>query len=396
MNGFPDSFKEKKTALNAVDCAAVPCIDFVYLHGSARPSEKDRDQFFGYIDPMHDWISAALYDRPEVQQWLLGDGEKINPEPIKFYWGDMSGDEFSEVENLLSWSDENKSAPGKLSRTFRNYFILGIHDTVWVSEPHNKRTVTLNMHEVVKQSAAKGHQVVLLGHSAGAMAVQAYGMYHLPIIDLTEIARYMAAGSARDLLASSTENTCVRALLESDLLGRDLYGSLRLTMNSATSDDADRLDEFRSLYQTEKMAKLPNFTRHHCAPAGVVRGLVTYGHPGIVLEGSVTGKNKDLFLLFMRSVLQDNFFWINLNHANDPLGYSFYDDGNLASEIADLLGMPVTPGDGFFVSGTETAGASLITAHSWYWLKPHQFARSLAETFVEGIDKNFEDQDATK
>ena len=165
-------------------------------------------------------------------------------------------------------------------------------------------------------------------------------------------------------------------------------------MKRATSDDPDRLEQFRTFYQAEKMAKLPLFTSKFCAPKGVLSGLVTYGHPGIVLEGSVAGKNKDLFLLFLRSVLEDKFFWINLNHANDPLGYAFYDDGDLASDVADRLGMPVVPGDGFFVSGSEASGASVITAHSWYWLKPHQFARSLADTFAEGVHKNFETRES--
>ena len=77
-------------------------------------------------------------------------------------------------------------------------------------------------------------------------------------------------------------------------------------------------------------------------------------------------------------------FWLNINHIRDPMGYAIYDGDDLPEILERELGMPVAPGGGFFISGGASSGASLLTAHSWYWLKPHQFSKVVADTFANG------------
>jgi hypothetical protein len=151
----------------ATDCSRDQCIDFIYLHGSARPYKKQRDEFYAYTDTMHQYVMAELYGRPEVHEGLLDhDRLRINPEPVKLYWGDMSSEEFEMVENLLQWSEEKKGEPGTLTRMVLGVAVLGMHDTFWIAQQQNKRKVHFALHKLVSNSLAKGRQVVLFGHSA--------------------------------------------------------------------------------------------------------------------------------------------------------------------------------------------------------------------------------------
>ena len=74
----------------------------------------------------------------------------------------------------------------------------------------------------------------------------------------------------------------------------------------------------------------------------------------------------------------------DVDHIRDAMGYAIYDGDDLPEILERSLGLPVVPNGGFFISGSATSGASVLSAHSWYWLKPHQFSKVLAETFAKG------------
>jgi len=383
--GAPKVPRELSAPLQAVDCSRDACIDFIYLHGSARPYPEHREEFYAYIDDMHDWVSAELYARPEVHEGLLQqDRRQINPEPVKFYWGDMSADQFQTAEDLLNWSSARKGKPGLVAGMVQKYFVLGMHDTFWIGSQSNKRTVHLALHDLVKERLALGHQVVLFGHSAGAMAIQGYAMYHLPYLDLQEFIDFESDPELKDLLRRVPGPTCARALLESGLFEFQPDGQVTPRLEKDQLPDMGALRDFRGALWDEKIRTLPDFTRRHCTPEQGLRGIVTYGHPGPVLEGTIAGKERSLFLLFVRYALEHDFFWVNISHINDPVGYALYDEADLPERLSELMEMPVERGGGFFASGAESCGASVVTAHSWYWLKPDQFARTLAETYASG------------
>jgi hypothetical protein len=370
---------------DATDCSRDQCLDFIYLHGTQRNSEEARDGFFEYVGPLHDWVMAELYTRPEVHAGLLEDDRlRINPEPVKFYWGDMSSEALGQAEDLLTWSDAEHGEPGAFSALAQKYFVLGTHDTYWISEQQNKRQVNLALHDVIAAGVAKGRRPVLFGHSAGAIVIQAYAMYHLPYVDLAELGAYASEPKVKALLQGATDKTCVQAMLESGLVEFLPDGALELRLKQDTSTDMERLRAFRESFYADKIQTLPKYTRQFCAPADSVRGIVTYGHPGLILHGTLTGKERDIFSLFLRYVFENDMFWINVVHINDPVGYALYDAEDVADNVAKRLEMSVHRRGGFIANGAESSGASVFTAHSWYWMKPKQFAGVLAETYAKG------------
>jgi pimeloyl-ACP methyl ester carboxylesterase len=393
--GAPKVPQELSAPLQAVDCSRDACIDFIYLHGSARPYPEHREEFYAYIDDMHDWVGAELYARAEVHQGLLQqDRRQINPEPVKFYWGDMSADQFQTAEELLHWSSARKGEPGLVAGMVQKYFVLGMHDTFWIGAQPNKRTVHLALHELIQERLALGHQVVLLGHSAGAMAIQGYAMYHLPYLDPKEFVDFEQEPELKELFRRIPGPTCARALLESGLFEFQPDGAVTPRLERDQLPDMRAFGQLRGSLWDEKVRILPDFTRQYCMPEQGLRGIITYGHPGPVLEGTVEGKERSLFLLFLRYVLEQDLFWVNISHTNDPVGYALYDEADLPERLSEIIGMPVRRGGGFFASGAESRGASVITAHSWYWLKPHQFARTLAETYAGGYRRRMGDPGA--
>ena len=388
-SGVPKVPDNLRKDIQSVDCSQVECVDFIYLHGS-RPvtpgGEAQAEQdFIQQIDTLHEWVSAEFYNEPIVQKFLLADGKKkIDPKAGRFYWGHKSGDDYSVVQRMTDWSHLEHGKPGPLARFIQKAFITGIHDTFWVSEFENARRVHFRLHEMIMGSVAKGREVVLFGHSAGAMAVQTYALYQVPFVNLQELLRTGVSQNFKDILGKGDLQTCLRAMLESGVLEISNEGRLVGRLATETMRDQDALDGFRQQLAQEKLESLPDFTENFCLPPNVLRGLVTYGNPTLVLDMKLSGDRGQPLFYFMRYVLQNQLFWLNINHVRDAMGYALYDGDDLPDILERKLGLPVVPSGGFFVSGAANSGASVLTAHSWYWLKPQQFSKVLAETFAKG------------
>lgn len=391
----PEMPDELRKPIEATDCFRDPCIDFIYLHGS-RPAKtgatkKEKKAFKEQIEVLHNWISAKLYATPEAQQGLLKNNElHINPKPVRFYWGNMSETEFQVVQEMLHWSSIGKGAPGWLTRIVQKLFITGLHDTYWVGKYKNTRTVNLAMHDVVTQSIDNGRKVILFGHSAGGMAVQNYVAYHWPVVDMQELREVSKNTEVRNALKNIALKTCVRAILESGTMEIAADGRLIPRLGNETMSDMEEFRRFRQALWKEKIESLPQYSEKYCVPKGSVLGIVTYGNPAPVLEASITDDYGSISLLALRYLLENNLFWLNINHINDPLGYSIYDGHDLPQRVAALLGQKVKPGGGFFVSGTDDTSVSVAIAHSWYWLYPKKFASALARIFAEGYQKRID------
>jgi hypothetical protein len=60
-------------------------------------------------------------------------------------------------------------------------------------------------------------------------------MYHGPYVNLAELASFQPEGEIKELFEEVTENTCVRALLESGLFEFQSDGSLTLRLEQDTA-----------------------------------------------------------------------------------------------------------------------------------------------------------------
>jgi len=234
-------------------------------------------------------------------------------------------------------------------------------------------------------SVAQGREVVLFGHSAGAMAIQTYALYQVPFVDLQELISMGPSQKFKDILGKIELQTCLRAMLESGVLEISNEGRLAVQLTTVTMRDQGALEAFREQLVREKLESLPEFTQNFCLPPNALRGLVTYGNPALVLDMKLSGDRGQTLFYFMRYLLQNGLFWLNINHVRDPMGYAIYDGDDLPDILERNLGLPVVPNGGFFVSGAANGGATVLSAHSWYWLKPHQFSKVLVETFAKGV-----------
>jgi hypothetical protein len=88
---------------------------------------------------------------------------------------------------MTDWSHSEQGKPGLVARLMQQVFVEGIHDTFWVSGFENARRVHFKLHEKIMNSVTQGREVVLFGHSAGAMAIQTYALYQVPFVDLQEL-----------------------------------------------------------------------------------------------------------------------------------------------------------------------------------------------------------------
>ena len=129
-SGIPAVPDNLKKDIQSADCSQLECIDFIYLHGS-RPvttgGEAQAEQdFYEQIDTMHEWVQAELYNEPTVQKYLLADGKrKINPKAGRFYWGHVSGDDYSVVQRMTDWSQLEHGMPGPVARLMQQVVVTG-------------------------------------------------------------------------------------------------------------------------------------------------------------------------------------------------------------------------------------------------------------------------------
>jgi len=389
---------EMMKQINATDCSQDQCIDFIYLHGS-RPAEtktaqQEHDTFDKQVDAMHSWIMAELYNRPEAHEGLLQQDQwRINPEPVRFYWGDMSAKQFDILQDQLDWSHTEKGKPGSLVNTVQKLFVTGLHDTFWVSKFANSRKINLAINDAVMKSTSKGRNVVLLGHSAGALAIQNYGLFHWRYVDIQELRSRQTSKEVRQALRGVRLKTCIRAMLESGFSEISSQGEMVPRLATDTMTDMGTFRRFRRALWAEKLKILPEYTEKYCAPSKGIVGLITYGNPGLVVETMAMTKKAEMLLFSLRYVMENNLFWMNINHIKDPLGYSVYDGLDIEQVLEKRLGIEIVPRGGFFISGIGEGGAGLAMAHSWYWYNPSEFANTLANIYAEGFKNRIQEAD---
>lgn len=387
--GVPKLTTASLDAIARVDCIATSCIDFIYIHGAAHHSEEVDLRFRKQINLLHHWMQASLNSTPEFVSGVLNDGHyRINPAPKIDFWGNerLLMQDLDSVNWMLT--NEMRSSPRFLVGQ-RERLAVDIHDLFWVGHSHRQPSLLAPLHKQVKASAALGRPVVLLGHSAGSMIAANYALYRVPFVELNELAQLpQVSQTLRELTSGRDQATCLAALFAADLIELGPDGKMIATLEGTTAVDHVRLDEFRRQFWSLQIGALPKYTAAECAKPGDIKGIVGFGTMAGVLLSKARDAEGMLLALLLRYLYSHDMFWLTVNHADDPVSFSTYNEEQIPERIENVLKMSVTLSGGFFVSAKPTyRGATFLSAHSWYLTSPSEFAKLLATTFADGYQR---------
>ncbi len=384
---FPPEARERAAA---VDCAVTQCVDFVYIHGAATHTEADRQYVLGRVDLMHEELSAALYATPEFVEGALENGRlAIAPEPLLYFWG---GDItlVRDIETIEAMLDARQEREGGGVRKFygqvHRRMSEAIHDLFWAASDGHRYQISDSLHAKVRESRGQGRKVVLLGYSAGSVILTSYALHRVRGIHLDEFAQILRGSDAlRELFAGRDEWTCGEALLDSGLVEMDERGLLRARLEDARTDGELDVDAFREAYWQDRLAALPALTRRYCLDDDTLIGGVTFGSMANLLASKSDDAAGEMLVLAARELKRDGAFWLNVNHADDLVGFNVYPEVDLTARLERKLGLPPVAGAGFTRSAEpEYRGATLVSAHSWYLTDPPAFAALVADTYARG------------
>ena len=389
----PPVSEEARQRAARVDCSQATCVDFIYIHGAATHSEDDRQLTLGRIDGIHEALSARLYDTPEFVEGALEGGKlAISPDPILYFWGgDISLTRDMEVIGAMLDSQEEREGRGPKKFYARNHRRLAeaIHNLHWVSTEGHRFRLTDSLHATVRESRGQGRRVVLLGYSAGAVVMTTYAIYRMPAVNLDEFSRIVRGTDVlRRLFEGRDEWTCGEALMESGLVEIDKTGLMRARLEGEIDEEDLGLAAFRDAYWASRLAGLPELTRRHCLDRQTLIGGVAYGSMANLLRSKSDDIAGELLVLMARELLRQGQFSLNVNHADDLVGFNVYEGVGDIARLEAALGLQPINGRGFDRSAEpHFKGANFINAHTWYIRKPDQFAALVADTYARGYQE---------
>ncbi|MBX2861654.1 MAG: hypothetical protein KTR14_10495 [Vampirovibrio sp.] len=363
-------------------------IDFIYIHGVKYSGEGREDDFAEQVSELHTYVLEEAAQSEIFQQNVLKDGQySLNSDPIAFYWGDQFGEsELNFLDVQLAWLKESKSG---LVSGIQKTVAHVMRDGFWLAKPQNHRKVSLKLHQTIQASLDKGHQVVILGHSAGSIVTHYYALYHLPYIDLHEVASQDPETPPESLDAlkdPKVRYSCIEALIESDLVRFDKNGNLTAFLDGVDMKDKDQLQQFEQAYTQEKVAQLADYNQKFCIPKDRLKGLVTFGSPNAILSSKGGQSEGDLGLRLFKHAFEQNIFWLHINHHDDVIGFPFpFKNEEVLRIVEKVEGITVTPKGGFFFnySGIKK-GANFLNGHFWYFKKPKKFSKAIIDAYEQG------------
>ena len=389
----PDAARERAAAVN---CAETTCVDFIYIHGAATHSEDDRQFFLGRVAEIHKEVSAALYATPEFVEGALEGGRlAISPEPLLYFWGgDITLVRDIETIEAMLHARETREGGGmrKFYAQVHRRMSEAIHDLVWAANDAHRYQITDSLHAKVRESRGHGRKVVMLGYSAGSVILTSYALHRVPGVHLDEFSRIIRGSDAlKELFAGRDEWTCGEALLNSGLVELDERGLFQARLEDAKTDTGIDIEGFREAYWQDRLDALPGLTRRYCLDDDTLIGGVTFGSMAALLASKSDDAAGELFVLTARELVRDGAFWLNVNHADDLVGFNVYEEVDLVSRLERGLGLTPVRGPGFSISAApEYRGATLLSAHRWYVNDPEPFAALIARTYARGYRRHAE------
>lgn len=360
-------------------------ITFIYVHGSNDYAGKNRLEFrrhfYKQANEMHPYLMNAFNNDELAKKTLLKSGQKqINPEPQVFFWGDKSFNEVSALDEKLS--AVTLFSP-KLPQIVRSAFAHCLHDAVWVQKYTNMALIIDELDKKVKAETAKGHEVVLLGYSAGSFITYEYFLNKFISLDPAELITDKKYDELRKKLnTKKIEPTCFDALHEANIVTLEISGRYKL------NPDKDIV--------VKNYPLLNEKTKTACIQDGDVAGVINFASPLSLFYSDISAEKSDLnFIskLMYKHILETDTFWLTVNYMEDPLG--FPSSKNLTrAQLNDFSDFTITPKGGFVYDKSDVrAYRSFISAHLSYWDTQKRFSNAVIKAYNAGYKNMYSKTD---
>ncbi|MEM0951224.1 MAG: hypothetical protein AAGI66_03660 [Cyanobacteria bacterium P01_H01_bin.74] len=362
-------------------------IDFIYIHGANTGGLGRQTQFKKNVEKLHRNVLNQLADNQAAKRALTQNGAfSVAEKPTVFIWSNLAEEA---QENLTRDLNILKVVKTKLLASIQDTLGHIMQDTFWVVKPHNRYKVLTRLHAVINEKTAQGHQVVLLGYSAGSIVAFQYALNHLAFVNLPEVITREPGDHAEDIqrmLSSGFDGySCSQALVQNHLAKLNNQGQFIGYFDDMQLADQRKVEAFQTLFYQEKLPQVGRYTEQHCLPQKHFRGLVTFGSPISVLTSHQDDSEGEMVKLFVKSVYEHKAFWLHVNHHDDPLGFPIYED-DLANTLNQRFDMNIHPDGGFFINdATMKKQARFYNAHGWYLKRPKSFASKLIQVYIRGV-----------
>lgn len=364
-------------------------IKLIYIHGTNDNNYKKKLEFRENVNKLHPYLVKEFNKSEKVKKYLLQNGKyTISPSPLPFYWGDQSK---NDLNLLADWLDITKFFSPKLAQSVRSMLAHTLHDAIWIQKYNNMKPVVDKLHKLTSIVVKKEDKYIILGHSAGSFITIEYILYKLPMIDTKLFLQKekLSEEKLNEIEKIGYRTTCIDALIDSGI-------AIFKKDNTLMLEKENIVNNYANLAEIEKTS---------CTPLNNVAGIITFGSP-IALFYSGFSDSSDLMIKSLqRCLAKNNMFFLNINFAEDPLGFPIMVEDNYTNIIkydnsseeiyvsnnqTDLLEQNKTnefqTKYGFVYDKSNIRSNKFVaSAHTAYWTKRKLFSKSVVKAYEEGI-----------
>lgn len=362
-------------------------LDFVYIHGVGHYTEPQRKEFNQAAHRLHVVFSATAEQNKLFKEEILSKYQlTINPTEHPFFWGDLLLGHIERIDtSIQSIYGLQLSLVDKVQKILYEVMYVGF----WFGKDHNQFVITQKLHKYINQEVAPENKIFIMAHSAGAIILYYYLMRHLPYISFS--AKFdktkWEPDVQKELADPSLKYSCLQALEDSGLVVMNKQGKFILFMDNLPLKDKTLEYEFRNAALREGLVRLKKFNKQDCLEAGRLKGVVTFGSPiaGIASKGG-DAEGDVLLWEMVRYIYQNGIYWMQVNHAEDPIGFPVNDENILKKIVASEGFLSDFNEKGFLVNNNSYRSSStFVKAHTWYLQRPDEFSVQIMKAMDRGF-----------
>ena len=268
-----------------------------------------------------------------------------------------------------------------------------LHDAIWIQKYNNMKPVVDKLHQLTSFAVQNGDKYVLLGHSAGSFITVEYMLYKTPMVNTREflIRRGVPRAKMQEIAKIGYRDTCVDALIDSKIaiFKRD---------NTFIIQQDNLIENYK---------KLPEIEKTSCTNIDNLAGIINFGSPlTLFYSGFADASDSSLVASLGKSLVNNNFFVLNINFAEDPLGFPVFNEDDYTAlahyknmvdlkmradkKVFDNKEQPVAWHErekyGFVYDKSNIRSNTFVAkSHTSYWKKRKFFSKSVVKAYNEGI-----------